>query len=124
MALVCPGCGRPSLRVRKRLELGPNAKWDENALQLVGCSVCSFRGVACYQESRRGALDDEVVHHHGWIVPQDEYRRLTQLMARCPKPGDRRCGCEAHRALRGACRELGAQYDESGCDTFVIRYVR
>jgi len=112
------------LRVRKRLEMGPDARWDENALQLVGCSACSFQGVACYQESRRGGLDDEVVHHHGWVVPSNEYRRLSRVMARCPKPGDRRCSCDAHKVLRGACRDLAAQYEESGCATFVIRYVR
>jgi hypothetical protein len=99
MAFVCPECAAKTLKIASRLELGPDSRWDEITLQTVRCSRCKFEGVAVYQESRRGALDSEIVHHYGRRVGADDLKRSKRAIEACPDPGDPRCGCDAHREL-------------------------
>jgi hypothetical protein len=97
----CPGCGAAdSLQIGRSIELGADARSDEITLQLVDCTTCSLRGIAVYEESRRGGMDAECVEHIGFRVAAAERARLEQLLAACPQPRNEGCGCAAHRELR------------------------
>jgi hypothetical protein len=100
MPFRCPNCTTAgSLKIRSRIELPPDSRSDEITLQIVSCARCGFAGVAVYEESRRGALDDDSFDHTGYHVSKDDLRALRKTIAQCPKPRDRRCDCTAHRAL-------------------------
>ena len=68
MALQCPDCTLYTLQTAISIELPPDSRSDEIALQVVRCSQCGFSGLAVYEESRRGALDDESVDHRAYRV--------------------------------------------------------
>jgi hypothetical protein len=96
----CPSCSSPrSLGITSKIELPPDARWDEIALQVVRCSRCDFWGLAVYEESRRGALDSEIVHHTGYYVKDEDLRSIQRLIQKCPRSMDPRCGCSIHRKL-------------------------
>ena len=99
MSFLCPDCSAKSLAIILALELAPDSRWDEITLQTLACARCGFAGVAVYQESRRGALDSEIVHHDGYRVGGADLRRLERALKHCPAPGDRRCDCFAHRVF-------------------------
>lgn len=99
MPFRCPDCSAKTLTIVAALELAPDSKWDELTLQTLACPRCSFSGVAVYQESRRGALDAEIVHHDGYPVGDADWKRLERAITSCPAPGDRRCACFAHRTF-------------------------
>ncbi len=106
MAFICPDCAAKTLAIILRLELPPDSRWDEITLQTLACARCGFAGVAVYQESRRGALESETVHHDGYRVETVDLRRLERAVKSCPTPGDRHCSCFAHRVF--------GRQDESG----------
>ena len=100
MAFLCPKCSNPrSLRIASSLELPPDSRSDEIALQIVECVQCGFTGVAVYEESRLGALDADSFHHTGYHVSAADLRSLRDMLERCPDPGNPRCQCATHRAL-------------------------
>lgn len=100
MSFRCPECAAPnSLTIVRSIELPPDSRSDEIALQIVECVGCGFAGIAVYQESRRGALGDESVDHTGYVVSSSDLKAVRDTMARCPNPRNRRCRCAAHRAL-------------------------
>lgn len=100
MPFTCPECSTArSLKITHRLELPGDSRSDEIALQIVHCARCGFSGVAVYEESRRGALDDESFDHTGYRLPAKDLQALKKTMAQCPTPKNRRCRCPAHRAL-------------------------
>ena len=70
MTFLCPSCSRPDLNIIRRIELPPDDQWDEIAVQELACSAsgCGFKGIAVYEESRRGALDSECVVHTGYAM--------------------------------------------------------
>lgn len=106
-AFVCPGCLHPQgLAIKASLQLPADARSDEIAVQVVACEACGFRGVAVYEESRRGALDSDSWEHTGYRVDALDVERLASLIAACPRPDDRRCSCPSHAAL-GATNEAG-----------------
>ena len=99
MPFLCPKCSTKSLRITSRIELRPDSRSDEIALQIVECSRCGFAGIAIYEESRRGALDSESTDHTGYRVSPDDLIALRKTIKRCPRPSNRRCRCPAHRTL-------------------------
>jgi len=100
MPFACPECSqRKSLRIALKIELPPDSRSDEIALQVVECSQCGFGGVAVYEESRRGALGSESFHHIGYRVSRDDLKALRKTIKGCPEPSNWRCKCSAHRAL-------------------------
>jgi len=100
MPFQCPECDTAkSLHIVSKIELAPDSRSDEIALQIVECGRCHFIGIAVYEESRRGSLGAESFDHTGYYAPKDEVRALRKTMERCPKPGNHRCQCSAHRAL-------------------------
>ncbi len=102
MSFACPECSdQSSLGIQNSLELPPDADWDEVALQVIRCGNCAFFGLAVYRESRRGALDREIIHHTGYRLPPEQAAQIARQIASCPKPSDRDCGCRSHLRLSG-----------------------
>ena len=103
MPFLCPECScRGSLRVVLRIELPPDSRSDEIALQTVECSNCGFAGIAVYEESRRGSLDEETFHHTGYHLPRSDLQDLRRAIRSCPDPANSRCRCSAHQVLSQA----------------------
>lgn len=98
MPFICPECSSQSLRITAKIELPPDSRSDEITLQIVRCSRCRFAGIAIYEESRRGAT--ESFHHTGYHLQADDLKALSSIIKQCPKPGNARCTCSAHRKLR------------------------
>jgi hypothetical protein len=96
MPFLCPDCAAGSLEIVGALELPPDRWWDERALQALACARCGFRGLAVYEESRRGALDSEAVEHGGLRVGAETVVALLGGLAACPAPGNAACRCAAH----------------------------
>lgn len=97
---ACPECERPSgLRIVEVIDIESDSHSDEIALQLVECAVCGFRGIAVYEESRRGSLDSECVDHYGYRMDEADIDSLTALISRCPRPRDASCECQTHIRL-------------------------
>ncbi len=100
MPFVCPECmTRGTLKITHSIELPSDSRSDEIAVQIVRCSHCKFRGVAVYEESRRGALDSESVDHRGYKVKTADLRSLIRKIKACPDPKNARCQCPSHRSL-------------------------
>jgi len=100
MSFQCPDCSASkSLRIGARIELPPDSRSDEIALQIITCSHCGFAGIAVYEESRRGAMGDESFDHAGFRVSAADVKALRKLIRQCPDPRSKRCRCAAHRRL-------------------------
>ena len=101
MPFQCPECSFPSsLRITSRIELPPDSRSDEISLQVIQCRNCGFAGLAIYEESRRGALDSEIIHHIGYHVHPEDLKTIKGMIHRCPNPKDPRCTCASHLELR------------------------
>jgi hypothetical protein len=99
---LCPECSsHGSLRISLKIELPPDSRSDEICLQIVKCSDCGFEGIAVYEESRRGRLDEESVQHTGYRATKGDLQSLRKAIRGCPEPGNWRCGCQAHQKLAG-----------------------
>jgi hypothetical protein len=100
MAFRCPECSMGnSLNILKSIELPADSRSDEITVQIIACRSCRFRGLAVYEESRRGVLDRESIDHRGYKVDAKTLAQYTQMIRRCPSPRDPECGCETHRAF-------------------------
>jgi hypothetical protein len=100
MALKCPSCsGSGSLYIASSIELPSDSRSDEITLQVVKCARCGFEGIAVYEESRRGSLDDDAFSHIAYRVSDADLQRLERAIHSCPRPRDPRCKCSAHRRL-------------------------
>ena len=86
----CPRCEEEQLEICQSFELPPGARWDEESLQMIACNSCESAGLAVYQESRRGAF-----------LPMKELMTVRATLLLCPEPSNGRCGCAAHKELRG-----------------------
>ena len=85
------------MAITQSIELPPDGRSDEIALQIVKCEACGLRGTAVYEESRRGAADSW--HHQGYMTAQTSVNRLSKLIRQCPSPKDARCQCASHQTL-------------------------
>jgi len=100
LPFVCPACSHhASLKIVLSIELPPDSRSDEITLQVVQCSDCAFAGIAVYEESRRGRLDSESLHHTGYYVNKNDLRELRKAIRSCPEPRNPRCQCPTHRTL-------------------------
>ena len=71
MALVCPHCNAPDLKIRDSVELGPDAHWDERTVQRAHCPQCNHHFVCNYQEQRSFHSDrDDYVSHVAYDTSQ------------------------------------------------------
>jgi len=103
----CPICHRNQLQIENSLELPPDCAWDEITLQVISCRYCRFRTLAVYKASRRGALDDETVHHYGFFMAPNSVREVAAMLQYCRQPRNARCQCAVHQAL--------GRRNEEGC---------
>lgn len=69
-----------TLKTTHSLELGPDHRSDERTLQTIECSNCSFKGIAVYEESRRGSFDSESWHHDGYRVPIEVFEEVKKAI--------------------------------------------
>jgi hypothetical protein len=100
MPFRCPQCKSPgSLDIAASIELPPDSRSDEISLQVVACSDCQFRGLAVYEESRRGAIDSESWNHIGYWVSPDAVASVLKAIRSCPTPRNAKCKCPAHTSL-------------------------
>ena len=96
MAFKCPSCQGNSLEIDLTLELPPNGGSDEITLQTVRCERCGFRGIAVYEESRRGSLTGESIRHLCYEVSEKDLQLIESGIGLCPDRGNKRCQCETH----------------------------
>lgn len=99
MPFLCPECNHPQLNITNKIELGPDSRSDEIMLQIIKCFQCGFYGIAVYEESRRGSLNNESYSHFGFRVSPADLQALRELIKHCPEPDNRRCECFAHHTL-------------------------
>jgi hypothetical protein len=99
MSFLCPKCSNRSMNIVSSIELPPDSRSDEIAIQITKCSQCSFVELAIYEESRRGALDSESVDHRGYYVKTTTLTSLLNRISRCPEPRNPRCKCSVHSTL-------------------------
>lgn len=101
MSLTCPKCEAPdrTLDIKERIELPPDSLYDEITIQVIKCTECDFSGVAVYEESRRGSLDDEVSNHYGYKVNNRNLKKLRRMIDQCPEPSNWDCNCGIHKDL-------------------------
>ena len=99
MALVCPYCGQNALDFTHTIELYPDLAYDEVQFQILVCRQCGMRILGAYQESRRGRLDSEVVHHDGFEISFLDLNKVVNMIEECPKPNDHTCNCGTHQKL-------------------------
>lgn len=97
---VCPECLMPgALQITRSIQLPSDSRSDDIALQVLVCQGCGFRGLAVYEESRRGALDSEAWEHTGYRAAAATVARLTTWIGQCPNPNDPDCACAVHALL-------------------------
>jgi hypothetical protein len=95
----CPECKTGGLSISLSIILPPDSRSDDIILQTVRCRRCNFRGVAIYEESRRGGFDSESWDHRGYRLDREALRDLERQIKACPDKKNKRCRCRSHRAL-------------------------
>ena len=107
MPFQCPECkNQNTLNITYTIELPADSRSDEIALQTIRCNLCNFYGIATYEESRRGLLQDEAYEHLGFQTSKDTYGDLVKLLRTCPEPNNAHCLCVIHQQL-GSTDESG-----------------
>jgi hypothetical protein len=100
MAFRCPQCLLPgSLEIDCSIELPPDRRSAEIALQVIACSACAFRGLAVYSEARGSVPESERWQHTGYWVSPDAVLSAREAIRSCADPHNRRCTCPAHAGL-------------------------
>lgn len=99
MKFICPRCRGVSMKITSSIELPPDARSDEINLQILKCLKCGFDGIGVYEETRRGKLDSELVHHRGYYVDDSVLASLEKMIKQCPKPKKTSCLCKIHHFL-------------------------
>jgi hypothetical protein len=107
------GCGRckthNALKIVQTLVLPPDSRSDDIILQVVKCGQCGFKGLAVYEESRRGALDSESWSHTAYRVASQDLKSVAAAIRACPSPRDPRCQCDTHQQLGS--RDRGGRWN-------------
>ncbi|PIT86390.1 MAG: hypothetical protein COU33_03445 [Candidatus Magasanikbacteria bacterium CG10_big_fil_rev_8_21_14_0_10_43_6] len=105
MSLICPECSG-TLTIPSSIELGSTDQFDETTLQIARCTSCSFVGVATYEESRRGALDNDSVTHRVYAMPASAIESVENRIGYCKTPKDGHCSCQSHQDLKELYEEI------------------
>lgn len=106
---ACPECGRAdALGMARRIVLPGDRRADEIALEILSCP-CGFKAIAVVELARRASLKDAAPERVGYRLPAAAVDLLAFLIARCPKPAEEYCGCDAHAALNR--RDLRNQWN-------------
>ena len=97
---VCPDCLRPgSLQITQSIQIAPDSRSDDIVIQVLACNQCGFRGLATYEESRRGTLTSEAWNHTGYRVAEEAVQAMSAAINQCPNPKDVDCLCATHQRL-------------------------
>jgi hypothetical protein len=100
MSFRCPQCLTiDSLDILAVLELPPDRHNAEIALQVVGCSSCSFCGLAVFCEARDDVPEVESWTHTGFWVSMDAVASVLGAIRACPDPHNPYCQCLSHTSL-------------------------
>ena len=98
MPFECPRCSQiDSLAIVESIELPSDVRSDDIALQILECEACGFRGLAVYEESRRGALESEAWEHTGYWASKALVASVHAAILCCPDPVHSDCQCPSHR---------------------------
>ncbi|KKW42924.1 MAG: hypothetical protein UY92_C0002G0041 [Candidatus Magasanikbacteria bacterium GW2011_GWA2_56_11] len=99
----CPHCETSrSLRILQSVDIGAAGNFDEVAIQSIECDRCGKRGMAIYEESRRGALDDESVAHTGYWLDRETAVHIGLLLSACQGgPRQNESGAELKKRYSG-----------------------
>jgi hypothetical protein len=123
---VCPDCLRPgSLQIVQSIQLAPDGRADDIVVQVIACNQCAFKGLAVYEESKRGALDAEGWQHTGYRMAEAAIEAMRTAIGQCPDPTNAACQCATHSRL-GQKDESGRWSGLAGCEgvaTFPMRLV-
>ena len=72
---LCPECRQKQLTIELSHDIEPDEYNDEAKLQTIICKNCNFQGIALYQESHRGNLDETNFTHTGYSVSEELYKQ-------------------------------------------------
>ncbi|MFZ2190519.1 MAG: hypothetical protein WA057_00390 [Candidatus Magasanikiibacteriota bacterium] len=72
---LCPECRQKQLAIGLSYDIEPDEYNDEARLQTIICKNCNFQGIALYQESHRGNLDETNFTHTGYTVPKELFKQ-------------------------------------------------
>ncbi|MDF1551370.1 MAG: hypothetical protein P1P88_26345 [Bacteroidales bacterium] len=73
---ICPECKAKNLKITHSLVLGPDYQNDERLLQIIKCTKCGFEGIAIYEESKHGSLDNETWSHVGYKASKETLQQV------------------------------------------------
>ncbi len=73
---ACPQCQQNQLTIELTSDIEPDEYNDEAKLQTIVCENCNYKGIAIYQESHRGALDNYNFSHIGYTTPEELYNKI------------------------------------------------
>ncbi|KON32098.1 MAG: hypothetical protein AC479_07875 [miscellaneous Crenarchaeota group-6 archaeon AD8-1] len=99
MVFKCPICFGGTLQITSSIELPPDSRSDEIAVQILKCSKCGFAGLGVYEETRRGELDSESFYHRGYYTDDFTLASIEKMIGECPKPKKSCCKCSIHSSL-------------------------
>lgn len=84
MAFYCPNCQtKEALQIMSNVDLPADERSDEIAIQIIECQHCGKRGMGIYEESRRGAMEEEHWSHTGYWLDFDAKIQLDLLLETC-----------------------------------------
>ena len=63
------------------IQLPPDNRSDDIFIQRIENSTTGEKGMAIYEESRRGGFDSEHWHHRGYMLDESSYNELSLLMS-------------------------------------------
>ena len=99
MTFLCPRCQSRLMRIESSIELLPDSRSDEITVQILKCPKCGFTGLGIYEETRRGRLDTELIHHRGYCLNDSTMVSIEKLIKQCPKPRNPNCKCKTHNSF-------------------------
>lgn len=77
---ICPKCNKKSLIIEGSFDAGDDDYSDEIKFQTIKCESCGFKGVAVYEESFRGNMEEDSFNHYGYMVLEDRYDEVVSDM--------------------------------------------
>jgi hypothetical protein len=84
------------MSISASIELPSDSRSDEITVQILKCPKCGFAGLGIYEETRRGRLDSEIVHHRGYYSNDSTLVSIEKMINQCPKPKKSNCKCRSH----------------------------
>jgi hypothetical protein len=93
-----------TVRITKRVDLGSDETFDEIAMQILSGDDDVAVGIATYEESRRGRMDDELWHHTAYFLDQSLLEKAVGLLSTAPP--DVQKGTELHAKIYAMYKDI------------------